>query len=50
MMMFPATFGVFGWLQVTGFNANVLNVLFGFLCSHVIKFPFIVLAFGELSS
>jgi hypothetical protein len=36
MMMFPATFGVFCGLQVMGFNANVLNVLLGFLCSHVI--------------
>jgi hypothetical protein len=40
-----AAVGVFSWLQVTDFNAK-----FGFLCSHVIKFPFIVLAFRELSS
>jgi hypothetical protein len=31
-----AAFGVFGWLHVTVFDANVLNVSFGFLCSHVI--------------
>jgi hypothetical protein len=40
VMTVAAADGVFGWHQVTDFNAN-----FGFLCSHVIKFPFIILAF-----
>jgi hypothetical protein len=33
-----AAVGVFGWLQVTGVNANVLNALFGFFVAMLFNF------------
>jgi len=38
LVALAAAFGVFRWLQVTGFNANVRNVLFDFLCSLLFNF------------
>ncbi len=38
VVVVPAAVGVFGWLQVTGVNANVLNALFGFFVAMLFNF------------